>query len=264
MDGFGINLRAYPTISRFLDVSKDEKTKFMKDALNVYKNALSLALSICLTDIQTFLLILKIQLLEMQNLEIEKDHGVAAVTIPYAELLIPKKSSNKIFGNTVKYILSQVSKNLEDYDLFKQLIESEFSYIMRSKNRIRSRLVKLVSTSLKQASKEFPFEIPSKIFQHCQKFCEDLYDEYEKERFTDKFNGTVIPRFRKIVFGDEYDLGPIESEEELIAILNKYEEAFGKMGVKIPKPDEIKNECESNKDYEKHRERLERIFSRRV
>ena len=66
------------------------------------------------------------------------------------------------------------------------------------------------------------------------------------------------------MFGDEYDLGPIKSEEELIAILNKYEEAFGKMGVKIPKLDEIKNECESNKDYEKHRERLERIFSRSV
>jgi len=169
---------------RFLDVFKDEKIKFMKNALNVYKNALSQALSICPTDIQTFLLILKIQLLEMQNLEVEKDHEVAAVTIPYAELLIPKKSSNEIFESPIKNILLEVSNTPEDYDLFKQLIKSEFSNLMRSNKKIERKLFKLVSTSLKQASKEFPFKMPSKIFQHCQKFCEDSYDEYEKERFT--------------------------------------------------------------------------------
>jgi len=249
---------------KFLDVSKDEKIQFMKDALNVYKNALNLALSICPTDILTFSLILKIQLLEMQNLEVEKKHEVSAVTIPYAELLIPKKSSNEIFEKPINYILSQISNHPEDYDLFKKLIESEFGNVMRSKIKIRHNLFRLVSNSLKQASKEFPFEKPSQIFQHCQRFCEDSYDEYEKKKFTDFFNDTVISRFRKIVFGYEYDLGPIESEDELMAILNKYEDDFGKIGVKIPKPDEIKNECESNKYYEKHKERLDRIFSRSI
>jgi hypothetical protein len=44
------------------------------------------------------------------------------------------------------------------------------------------------------------------------------------------------------VLGDEYKMGPIESDEELKTLLREFERTFGELGVKIPLLDEIGDE----------------------
>ena len=172
---------------------------------------------------------------------------------------------SKISNTILKDILQEINKNLEDYDFIKNVFDEKFSNENKSKTYLIGILDKLVSMSLKQASKESPFEKSAKIFQSCQIFCEDLYGKDYKQIFSDLFNSRVISRFGKVVLEMGYNMGPIISERECKDLLKDFERTFGELGVKAPTLDEIKGEVSKSQNNHELRKKInivsECIFS---
>jgi tetratricopeptide (TPR) repeat protein len=155
---------------------------------------------------------------------------------------------SKISNKILRDILQEINKNLEDYDFIKNVFDKKFSNENKSKTYLMGILDGLVSMSLKQASYETPFEKSAKIFQSCQNFCGDLYGEDYKQIFSDLFNTRIISRFRKIVLGTGYNMGPIKSERECKDLLKDFERTFGELGAKAPTLDEIGDEISKIKN----------------
>lgn len=76
-----------------------------------------------------------------------------------------------------------------------------------------------------------------------------------KEEFIAKINRSIISWFKKVIFECN-----INSKEELILLLNEFEETFRGLNMKIPSPEEIKKECIRSEKYEKNKDKVERIF----
>ncbi len=155
---------------------------------------------------------------------------------------------SKISKKILKDTLQEINKNPEDYDSIKRIFDEKFSTENKSKTYLMGILDGLASMSLKQASGESPFEKSAKIFQSCQNFCGDLYGEDYKQIFSDLFNTRIISRFKKIVLGNEYNMGPIKSEKEWKDLLKDFERTFGELGVKSPTLDEIRDEVSKVKN----------------
>jgi 3-phosphoglycerate kinase len=143
----------------------------------------------------------------------------------------------------IEILASEVSQKPENYILFTQLFESHFDYKMEklksNKHLLLDLLDNILSVCMKKATRDCPFEISAKVFQFCQAYCRDLYGEEGRREFINIFNERIVPRFSKIVLGDEYKLGPIESESELALLMNEFGSTFGKLGARVPSIDEI-------------------------
>jgi tetratricopeptide (TPR) repeat protein len=180
------------------------------------------------------------------------------------QALIERRGSIK---KRLRNILREISKNPEDYNLFKQVFMDEFDLKSKEidKKILRSELYSLITLSLEEASKQSPFEVSAKIFQLCQKFCEDVGGEELKHRFTSRFrNYRVLPRFfRQIIFDTGYyNIGPVESQEELNSILDEFERTFGEICVETLSLEEIKEGCIRSENFSKYRDKIEGIFGK--
>jgi len=173
-------------------------------------------------------------------------------------------SKTTILRKNLRDVLQEVNKGPGNYDLFRQIFDVKISEEGKSKRYLMRVFDEIISMSLKGAIKDSPFETSAKIFHSCRKLCEELYGEEYKQKFTDLFNSRVISRFRKIVLGIEYKMGPIESDEELKNLLEEFESYFGKLDVKIPSLKEIENEIKSKPESKRQQKNRIGIISERI
>jgi len=239
---------------RFLGLSKDDEIAFLRDALDLYKKALEISQRIEPSNIQAGLVREKVLLFEEHIKDVETRLREVEKTLPP---LKPEKSLDEILsfpfkseGEKIRDIVFQVTKKPEDYNLFKQVFDTEFSYyhkMRRGENLLIRTLDRIMSLSLKQATKESPFETPAKIFHSCQAYCGDLYGKEVEREFIKLFNERMIVRFAKIALGIEYKMCPIKSEEELDFLLNEFRKTFGKLDARTPSLDEINQAIKKKK-----------------
>jgi tetratricopeptide (TPR) repeat protein len=193
--------------------------------------------------------------------EIEEESGQSK------RIYVKTEETGQVEIERIEDIFSRISKKPEDYELFEQLFKTEFDIrpgvkeMTNKKKKIESTLEYIVNMSLGKALRDSPFEIPAKIFQLCQKFCEYAGGEELKQKFTDKSYKRMLLYFRSIIFGTGYhNIGSVESKDELISFLEAFGEAFEKLGVKTPTLDEIEERCKRSEKYEEYRDRVEIVF----
>jgi len=241
---------------RFLNLSKDDEIAFLRDALDLYEKALEISQRIEPSNTQTNLVREKVLLFEKHIKAVETRLREVEKTLPTLALKLEKSldeiisSPFKSKGEKIRDIVFQVTKKPEDYNLFKQNFDTEFNYyhkMRQGENLLIDTLDRIVSLSLKQATKKSPFETPAKMFYSCQAYCRDLYGEEVKREFINLFDERMIFRFAKIALGIEYKMGPIKSEEELDFLLKEFRKTFGKLGARTPSLDEINQAIKKKK-----------------
>jgi len=256
---------------RFLDLAKDEEIAFLKDALDMRKKALGISQKFALPNDQVNLIREKVLVCEEQVKDLETQMRDVEKTLR-PEVLKPGRSIDETLSShfesvdeRISDVVSLIADDPENYNLFRQLFEERVRDIdararayARSQDSLIHLLDRIVSFSLKQATRESPFDVPAKLFQLCKSYCRDIASKGREQEFVgleqeffSLFDERMINRFGKIVLGIEYKMGPIASEEELISLLNEFTEHFGKLGARTPSLDEI-NEVTKRKRRQAH------------
>jgi len=241
---------------RLRGLAKDEEMIILKDALDLYKRASEISQRTGTLDSEATLIREKTLLFESQvktvgaRLREVEEHFPKLAAKPRKSIDELIRSPSRNGAKKISDIVLQLSQKPDDYGLFKQLLRSEFGCndkLSESDNLIVETLDHIVSLSLKQATRDSPFEVPAQIFHSCEVYCKDMYGERVRQEFISLFNQRMVVRFAKIVLGIEYQMGPIKSEEELGRVLHEFDRTFARFGAKLPSLDEISQAIESKK-----------------
>jgi len=241
----------------FIDSDINRKVTLFKYALEVNRKALEILEKTGSNEIATTefvaekTLVLKRQIIQLESYlkGLEKAFQLETINVgkSFDEIILTHltdlKKHIRSTEEEIEILASEVSQKAENYILFKQLFESHFDYKMEklrsNKNLLLELLDNILGVCMKIATRESPFETSARIFQYCQAYCKEFLGEEYRVEFINVFNGHIVASFSKIVLGDEYKLGPIESESELTILVNEFKSTFGKLGAKVPSIDEI-------------------------
>ena len=241
----------------FIESDIDRKVTLLKHALEVNRKTLAMletteSKEIASTEFVTEkTLVLKRQITQLESYlkGLEKAFQLETINVgkSFGEIILTHltdlKKHIRSTEEEIEILASEVSQKAENYILFKQLFESHFDYKMEklrsNKNLLLELLDNILGACMKMATRESPFEASARVFQYCQAYCKEFLGEECRVEFINVFNGHIVASFSKIVLGEEYKLGPIESESELTLLVNEFKSTLGKLGARVPSIDEI-------------------------